>query len=192
MDESKRALIQRLTTLLAFRVLLLTPEFWRIPVLKWQQQIEMRLLDIEQLKLPEAENQEAVKLAFCEGLQDWQREHPDRDLTDEEYAWWVWYGHELGALPDNWGIKLMVDTINNDYALFIRNFEKMKQDGVIPDRLSPLEFAALLLDPPEVNISQIPPGNSFWVSPGIQDAGEWHAKDRLARLIATTKKINAN
>ena len=68
MDEDKQALIQQLTTHLAFRVLLLTPEIWQIPVLKWQYSVEMRLLDIEKLKLPEAERQEAVKLAFCEDL----------------------------------------------------------------------------------------------------------------------------
>lgn len=192
MNRNKRALIQRLTTLLAYRVLQLTPEFWQTPILKWQLQTEMRLLAIEQLKLPEANHQAAVKLAFCKGLQDWQREHPDRDLTDEEYAWWLWYGSEIGALPDNWAINLMCETINNDYDQFIRNVEKMKQDGEIPESLPPLELAALLLNPPDVSMGKIPPGHSFWHSLGVNDAGEWHAKDGLTRLITVAKRINAN
>ena len=178
--ESKEDLTQRIP-----------PEFWQIPILKWLIQTEERVNAIEELKLPEDDRQEAILLAYYQSLQDWQQEHRGRDLTDEEFTWWTWYGSTRGILPHNWGIKLMCESIDKDYAQFTRNIEKMKKDGVIPENLSVPEFAALLLDPPDGNIGQIPPGHNFWYSLGVNDAGEWHAKDGLTRLMTIIKKINA-
>ena len=187
--DSREALLKRLTYILTLRVVsLIPPEFWRIPVLKWQIEIEVSLLKLKELNLPEDEYQEAVKSAYHEGLIAWAEENPD-SYTLEEFAGWVWYGWKLGVLPDDWGINLMTDAINKDYDQFTRNFEWLQRDGLIPQNLSVPEFAALLLDPPDMHITQIPPGHDFWYALGVKDAREWHAKDGLTRQIDWHKRL---
>lgn len=176
--ENKKALLERLQSILIFRALTLAPPgYWQIPVLKYLLEVEARIDELETLERPEAEHREAVALAFGEGLLDWLRELSDKDITDEEYeeeyAWWLWYGVTLGIINDDTRRK---------------RIEIQAQQGIYKT-YKDLEVAALLFDPPEIKIEQIPPGHIFWSILGVRDAGEWHKLDGITRCIRCQKTL---
>jgi len=189
--SNRQALLERLTYILASRVLLLAPpEYWQIPGLKWRIALETEIIELESLGLPEYEYKQRVKQLFREGMIAWWKEL-NRDITMEELVWWSWYANALGIRADNCGRDLMTETINSDYERFSCNVEKGKREGWIPSKLTPLTFAALLLKPPDVSIGQIPPGHSFWYAHGVKDAGQWNAMDGLKQLLRRNKNIKA-
>jgi hypothetical protein len=117
---------------------------------------------------------------------------PDHVVTHEDLNWWCDATGCLGIGEHIWQ-QVLIHRLNTDYDGWLEHIKGLKTQNAVPSNLQPKEQAALILSLYQlIKFECLPPGHPVWVSLGVNNYGEWRAKNPILETmkLANTKEFN--
>ncbi|MBA7697836.1 hypothetical protein ES703_106508 [subsurface metagenome] len=118
---------------------------------------------------------------FITAWRDWANKDPEHEITEEDLYWLTEVTEHLGISDLVW-MPLLKQTLGQEYDKYLANFNKIKQEGYVPETISAEEYGALLLTIRDFKFNRLPYEHPLWQSLGVKTYAEYR-KQGLSRVF---------